>query len=78
MIEEWANISDDGELLVDWETVNEEALAFDAGYRNPEAAIGKIMVLIQREAFEQGYRRAVEDKVSSMRDSLITLTVGNA
>ena len=75
---EWFNISEDSELLIDWERALEEAESFDAGAVDVDAAVGKILILVQREAFESGYRKAIEETGRKRPDPLITFTAGHA
>ncbi len=60
MPELFADVTEDGELVIDWGKAFDLATDFDAGHRDDEAAWAKILTLIQREAFDQGFRKGYE------------------
>ena len=76
MEEPFADVSDDGELIIDWDTAILLSMDFDAGYRDDETAWGKILISVQRMAFERGYAAGCESK--HPREALLALTMGNA
>jgi hypothetical protein len=78
MEELWADITEDGELMIDWDEAIEKALLFDGGDREYDAALGKILVQVQREAFEQGFRQGLESKGPLMQMTALTFTGGTA
>lgn len=78
MNEMWADITDDGEPMIDWDEAVQKALLFDGGDREYDAALGKILVQVQREAFEMGFRQGVESKGPIMQMTALTFTGGTA
>jgi hypothetical protein len=66
----------DGKLLNDWEEVIENARAFDHGDRDYEAALAKMIVQIQRMAFEKGFELGVNAKPETAK--LLIFPAGNA
>jgi hypothetical protein len=78
MNEVWADITEDGELVIDWEEVSKMASLFDSGDRDYDTALGKILLQVQREAFEMGFREGVQSKGPLMQMTALTFTGGNA
>jgi hypothetical protein len=78
MNEMWADITDDGEPMIDWDEAVQKALLFDGGDREYDAALGKILVQVQREAFEIGFREGVASKGPIMQMTALTFTGGTA
>lgn len=72
----WANFSADGNMFIDWEQAIENAMAFDGGARDREASLGKMLVSIQRMAFECGYEAGINNKHPDAR--MFIFTGGNA
>jgi hypothetical protein len=72
----WADVDEDGKLLIDWEEVIENARAFDHGDRDYEAALAKMIIQIQRMAFEKGFELGVNAKPETAR--LMIFPAGNA
>jgi len=79
MIEPIADITDDGELLIDWKWVTLMSLDFDAGHRDDNAALGKILTLIRRNSFEEGFLKGcATDRVEATAWLAMNETKGNA
>lgn len=76
MQELWADVTEDGELVIDWERAIENAMAFDQGERDYEAALGKLLIAVQRMSFERGYDAGCCS--NDPRSRLLSLTMGNA
>jgi len=76
MTPKWADFSKDGDILIDWEQAIENAIAFDAGSRDKDASLGKMLVSIQRMAFECGYEAGINNKHPDGR--MLIFTGGNA
>ena len=76
MEEPFADVSEDGELLIDWDAVILLSMDFDAGHRDNETSWGKILISVQRMAFERGYAAGCLSK--HPRDGLLAFTMGNA
>ena len=70
----WADITDEGELILDWNDVQFFSQKFDRGYRNYESALGKMISIIQREAWERGYHDGV---IAKGNEKILFLTGGN-
>jgi hypothetical protein len=73
-MQSWADITDDGELILDWRDVQFFSQKFDRGYRNYESALGKMISIIQREAWERGYHEGV---IAQDNAKLLFLTGGH-
>ena len=56
----WADITDDGELILDWNDVVFYSHKFDRGFRNYESALGKMISIIQRRAYEHGFQEGLK------------------
>ena len=76
MEEPFADVSEDGELIIDWDAAILLSMDFDAGHRDDETSWGKILISVQRMSFERGYAAGCAAKYP--RDSLLALTMGNA
>lgn len=72
----WADVDEDGKLLIDWEEVLENARAFDKGDRDYDAALAKMIIQIQRMSFEKGYELGINAKPETAQ--LIIFPAGNA
>ena len=72
----WADVDDDGQLIIDWEEAIENARNFDRGERGYEAALGKLIVQVQRMAFERGFELGVNAKPETAK--LLIFPAGNA
>ena len=70
----WARLTDDGSLILDWQDVTYYSQKFDRGYRNYESALGKMISIIQREAWERGYHEGV---IAQDSEKLLFLTGGH-
>lgn len=76
MQEKWADISEDGHPMIDWEEAVSNAMAFDNGSRDYDSSLGKLVVAIQRMAFERGFEAGMDAK--NPIDRLLARTMGNA
>lgn len=76
MTESWIDVSEDGRPIIDWEQAIENAMAFDAGARDQDASLGKLITAVQRMAFERGFEAGINTK--SPQEHLLLLTLGNA
>ena len=56
----WADITDDGELILDWNDVVFYSHKFDRGFRNYESALGKMISIIQHRAYERGFQEGLK------------------
>ena len=74
--EAWADISSEGELLIDWEEAITNADAFDSGSREYDAGFGKLIVMLQRTSFEKGFKKGISSKDGT--SILLADTKGNA
>jgi hypothetical protein len=72
----WANIDKYGSLEIDWEEVFEKSQDYDHGERTYEAALGKLVALVQKEAFEKGLEAGLDQ--DSAISKLLAQTGGNA
>jgi hypothetical protein len=72
----WADVDDNGQLIIDWEEAIENARNFDRGDRDYEAALGKLIVQVQRMAFERGFELGVNAKPETAK--LMIFPAGNA
>ncbi len=59
-VQAWADITDDGELILDWNDVVFYSQKFDRGFRNYESALGKMISIIQRRAYEHGFQEGLQ------------------
>ncbi len=59
-VQSWADITDDGELILDWNDVVFYSNKFDRGFRNYESALGKMISIIQRRAYEHGFQEGLQ------------------
>ena len=59
-VQAWADITDDGELILDWNDVVFYSNKFDRGFRNYESALGKMISIIQRRAYEHGFQEGLK------------------
>jgi hypothetical protein len=74
-MQSWADVTDGGDLVLDWDEVIAYSRKFDRGYRNYNAALAKMISIIQREAWERGYREGV---IAQGTERSLFLTGGNA
>jgi len=73
---EWAEIDKNGDLVIYWEEVFENSQVYDHGKRTFDSALGKLIALVQKEAFEKGLEAAL--KQDSALSKLLVQTGGNA
>jgi hypothetical protein len=73
---EWAEINKNGDLVINWEEVFENSQDYDHGKRTFDSALGKLIALVQKEAFEKGLEAAL--KQDSALSKLLVQTGGNA
>lgn len=73
---EWAHVDDDGKLCIDWETIFEQSIDYDAGANDYDAQLAKLITLIQKFSFERGYEAGIRAKHPV--ENLLCLTMGNA
>ena len=59
-VQSWADITDEGELILDWNDVVFYSNKFDRGFRNYESALGKMISIIQRRAYEHGFQEGLK------------------
>ncbi len=59
-VQSWADITDEGELILDWNDVVFYSHKFDRGFRNYESALGKMISIIQRRAYEHGFQEGLQ------------------
>jgi hypothetical protein len=76
MRENWADIAEDGHPVIDWEMAVDNAMAFDGGARDYDASLGKLIIAVQRMAFERGFDAGMNAKHPQER--LLSMTMGNA
>lgn len=72
----WADVTNEGELLIQWDEVAFYAYEFDIGKRDYNSALGKFISLVERKAFEEGYKQGIEAK--SSKAALLAFTGGTA
>jgi hypothetical protein len=73
-MQSWADVTDNGDLVLDWNEVIAYSGKFDRGYRTNNAALAKMISIIQREAWERGFHDGV---VSQGHERSLFLTGGN-
>ena len=76
-MEPWADVNKDGELMIDWEECVNQARLFDSGRRNYDASVGKLVCMIQRQAFELGYEAGLDSKETPF-NRMILYTYGHS
>ncbi len=59
-VQSWADITDEGELILDWNDAVFYSNKFDRGFRNYESALGKMISIIQRRAYEHGFQEGLQ------------------
>jgi hypothetical protein len=73
---EWADVSDKGELIIDWDAVFELSLEYDDGMRDFDASLAKLISLVQRFSFERGFEEGI--RANKPIEALLTMTMGNS
>ena len=73
---EWAEIDKNGDLVINWEDVFENSQDYDHGERTYQSALGKLIALVQKEAFEKGLEAGL--KQDPALSKLLVQTGGNA
>jgi len=73
---DWADITEEGELMIQWEEIAFKAYEFDRGERDYDSALGKLISLIERRAFEEGYKQGMDARGS--QSALLAFTGGTA
>ena len=73
---EWAEINKNGDLVINWEEVFENSQDYDHGKRTYDSTLGKLIALVQKEAFEKGFSRGLEQ--NSPLSKLLVQTGGRA
>jgi hypothetical protein len=73
---EWASIDKYGSLEIDWKEVFEKSQDYDHGERTFDSVLGKLIALIQKEAFEKGLEAGLNQDTSISK--LLVQTGGNA
>jgi hypothetical protein len=73
---EWADVDEDGELIIDWNEVFFNSNEYDIGDRSYDSCMGKLISSIQRDAFERGFAAGVEAKHPQAK--ILAYTGGNA
>ena len=59
-VQAWADITDDGELILDWDNVVFYSNKFDRGFRTYDSALAKMISMIQRKAYEHGFQEGLQ------------------
>lgn len=73
---EWADIDENGDLIIDWNEVFDNSNEFDCGDRTFDSCLGKLISAIQKDAFERGFAAGVDAKHPQAK--LLAYTGGNA
>jgi len=73
---EWANIDDNGDLVIDWSVVADYAREYELGLKDFDSTLALLLTRVQRVAFEQGFEAGCRSKTPV--ESLLVLTLGNA
>ena len=60
MRDKWVDISEDGEPVIDWDQALNLSLAFDGGGRDANACMAKVLLEVQRTAFDEGFRKGLD------------------
>lgn len=60
MNDRWVNISEVGEPIIDWDRALNLSLAFDGGGRDANACLAKMLLVVQRSAFDEGFRKGLD------------------
>ena len=61
----WADVTNDGELVLDWDEVASYSRKFDRGYRTYDAALAKMISIIQQDAYERGFQEGLQRQASA-------------
>ena len=72
---EWAEVKD-GNLVIDWNEVFDKSQDYDHGERSFDSALGKLIALVQKNAFERGFIAGIDARHPEQR--LLGYTGGNA
>ena len=73
---EWAEINTNGDLIINWEEVFDNSQDYDQGLRTYASALGKLIALVQKEAFEKGLEAGLKQDPAISK--LLVHTGGNA
>jgi hypothetical protein len=57
---EWLDLDTDGSLIIDWEEVFFQSNEYDLGDRRFDSCLGKLVALVQKEAFEKGLKAGTD------------------
>ena len=66
----------DGSLFIDWDEIFFNANQYDFGDKSFDSQLGKIISLVQKEAFEKGFSAGLEQ--TSPLSKLLVQTGGRA
>ena len=73
---DWAEINTNGDLIINWEEVFDNSQDYDQGLRTYASALGKLIALVQKEAFEKGLEAGLKQDPAISK--LLVHTGGNA
>lgn len=74
---DWLHLeTKDGSLFIDWDEIFFNANQYDFGDTSFDSQLGKIISLVQKEAFEKGFSAGLEQK--SPLSKLLVQTGGRA
>ena len=73
---EWAEVNKDGNLVIDWNEVFDKSQDYDHGERTFDSALGKLIALVQKNAFERGFIAGIDARHPEQR--LLGYTGGNS
>jgi len=72
---EWAFMEGD-QIDIDWSTVFDYAMSYDAGDKCFDARLAKLIATVQRMSFEKGFAAGCATK--HQQESLLAYTAGHA
>jgi len=75
-VQTWADVTNDGELVLDWDEVASYSRKFDRGYRTYDAALAKMISIIQKASYERGFREGLRSQ--NLGEQWLAQVAGNA
>lgn len=72
----WAEVNDNGDLVIDWQQVFDNSQDYDHGLKTYGTSLAKIIALVQKDSFEKGFLAGIDAKHPEQR--LLAYTGGHA